>query len=77
MKYITCAAFDFSKVTALVEESRVISVETSVMVLELPSVATWDCSVVVVNLVKGRDAVSQVVIVKSVNLALEVALSWN
>lgn len=46
-------------------------------VLELPSVATWDCSVVVVNLIEGCDTVSQVVVVKSVNLTLEVALTWN
>ena len=73
MKYITCAAFDVSKVNGFVEERVGSSVET----LDLPSVAIWDCSVVVVDLVEGCDAVSQVVVVKSVNLALEVALTWN
>ena len=77
MKYITCAAFDVSKVNGFVEESCICRVGSSAETLDLPSVATWDCSVVVVNLVEGCDAVSQVVVVKSVNLALEVALTWN
>jgi len=77
VKYITCAAFDVSKVTVPVEDRWVLRVSTAVEVLTLPSVATWDRSVVVVNLVEGCDTVSQVVVVKSVNLTLEVALTWN
>ena len=45
-------------------------------VLESPSVATWNRSVVVVNLVERCDTVSQVVVVQSVDLTLEVALTW-
>ena len=78
MKYITCAAFDVSKVTVSIEEIRVLQwVFTAVDVLESPSVATWNRSVVVVNLVERRDTVSQVVVVQSVNLTLEVALTWH
>ena len=77
MEYVSCAAFDVSKVASYVKERWVFRVDTGVKVLELSPVATWDRSVVVVNIIDDRDAVRQAVVVKSVNLALKVALTWN
>ena len=77
MKYVTCAAFDVSKMASLVKEIRVQRVGIGVEVLKSSPMAARDHPVVIVKLLDGRDAVRQAMVVKCVDLALEVALTWN